>query len=416
MNRRLANFALVCGSVVFSVLLVLGVDRILGLINTEPFLSRGLLFSPNVSALYEASEFSFVAQINNLGIRDFDTTVKKQHASRVVVIGDSYTFGWGVSIEDTWVKVLEENLRDRGHDVEILNLGCPGFGPLNYVMTAERAIPLLKPDLVLIGLLPRDDLSQAWIMEGGGEPGAETDATLVVRTMQRFFPHLVALAVPGRADEEAHLVKANQKRWEKIIIRKVWKRRNRKILSSMTDAERERFKALDSGFRENVRGGKLNPFLLISALGRAEAKNSGKDPDLHSEEIQKGIESSSRILERVKGVADIHGADLLALLIPEGGFTSPEVWEFQRKIGSKVPRGILSTEVFDQAALEALKRGDIDGVVVTEEFRRRAQESPLYYPMDTHLNSAGNRIFADLVTPIVEERLFGQPVRGDDRE
>ena len=58
------------------------------------------------------------------------------------------------------MKQLEAHLRQRGHKVEIANLGRGGTYPRNYADVAEKAIPLLKPDLVLIAVLQGDDLAQ----------------------------------------------------------------------------------------------------------------------------------------------------------------------------------------------------------------------------------------------------------------
>jgi hypothetical protein len=45
---------------------------------------------------------------------------------RIAAVGDSVTFGWGVSPDESWVTLVEAELRQRGHDVELLNAGSPG--------------------------------------------------------------------------------------------------------------------------------------------------------------------------------------------------------------------------------------------------------------------------------------------------
>src|ERR1017187_8033553 len=58
-----------------------------------------------------------------------DCAVRKSSARRVLAIGDSFTYGWGVDGEDSWPKVMERALRRGGLDIEGANLGAPGGGP-----------------------------------------------------------------------------------------------------------------------------------------------------------------------------------------------------------------------------------------------------------------------------------------------
>jgi len=80
---------------------------------------------------------------------------------RIVAIGDSYTYGWGVEQEQTWLRLLEELLAAQGYPVQTVNLGKPGSGPPDYAALAERAVPILRPDLILVVLLQGNDLGAA---------------------------------------------------------------------------------------------------------------------------------------------------------------------------------------------------------------------------------------------------------------
>ncbi len=51
-----------------------------------------------------------------------------QGVKRILSIGDSVTFGWGVEDDEAWPVHLERLLRGRGHAVEVLNAGVPGQG------------------------------------------------------------------------------------------------------------------------------------------------------------------------------------------------------------------------------------------------------------------------------------------------
>lgn len=82
---------------------------------------------------------------------------KRDDTFRIIVIGDSLTYGLGVDEEDTYPRVLEKELRKR-YRVEVLNLGVCGFDSEELVEVVERFAPLLKPDLILYGLCLNDFL------------------------------------------------------------------------------------------------------------------------------------------------------------------------------------------------------------------------------------------------------------------
>ena len=71
---------------------------------------------------------------------------------RLVVVGDSYTFGQGVRDPETFVEVLGERLPDW----ELLNLAVPGYGTDQQVLTFEIHGRAYRPDVVLLGFFVRD--------------------------------------------------------------------------------------------------------------------------------------------------------------------------------------------------------------------------------------------------------------------
>ena len=77
---------------------------------------------------------------------------------RVVALGDSSTFGWGVADDETYAAQLEATLDgDAKADTwEVLNLGVPGYSTFQgTVMLAREALPL-APDVVTWSYLSND--------------------------------------------------------------------------------------------------------------------------------------------------------------------------------------------------------------------------------------------------------------------
>lgn len=70
--------------------------------------------------------------------RDFDTE-KKAGITRIGVLGDSLAWGGGIeSIDDRFSNILEKKLRGAGHNVEVYNLGKPGFDTDQEVAEFEK--------------------------------------------------------------------------------------------------------------------------------------------------------------------------------------------------------------------------------------------------------------------------------------
>ena len=96
---------------------------------------------------------------NRYGLRDHDFELAKAPGEfRVVAIGDSFTFGVGVQLDDCWTEVLERGLRERlGRPVEVINAGfASGYHPGGYERWIVDDGIKLQPDVVAIGLCLND--------------------------------------------------------------------------------------------------------------------------------------------------------------------------------------------------------------------------------------------------------------------
>lgn len=63
-------------------------------------------------------------EINSKGLRDREFPYERPSGrTRILMLGDSITFGWGVTCEETSSKRLERLLKEQGFDVEVINTG-----------------------------------------------------------------------------------------------------------------------------------------------------------------------------------------------------------------------------------------------------------------------------------------------------
>ncbi len=82
---------------------------------------------------------------------------KQADTFRIIVLGDSLTYGYGIAEEDTYPRVLEREL-GKTFRVEVLNLGVSGAQSEDVFKILRRHFPVLQPDLVMYGVCLNDFL------------------------------------------------------------------------------------------------------------------------------------------------------------------------------------------------------------------------------------------------------------------
>ena len=110
--------------------------------------------NPRSMTMRHATEFFDVTyRTNRYGLRGPEIPAKGDRL-RVVHIGDSYTFGWGVEEGDSIPAQTEKRLRELlGSDrVDVINFGVPGTNPISFYNYAKNYVPKLNPDVVLVSL------------------------------------------------------------------------------------------------------------------------------------------------------------------------------------------------------------------------------------------------------------------------
>lgn len=99
----------------------------------------------------------FPYRINAHGLRDRDRPAKKPGSTRVLVIGDSYTWGYAVAEEEAFPQVAERLLRDRGHgEIEVINGGVPDYNSRQERQLLEQLLPIYQPDAVFLAYVVND--------------------------------------------------------------------------------------------------------------------------------------------------------------------------------------------------------------------------------------------------------------------
>jgi lysophospholipase L1-like esterase len=102
-------------------------------------------------------EFTSDVRLNARGFRDAEVAeTKAGHAFRIVLLGDSITWGHGVDQAQRYGDVLAQALRRRGITAEVANLAVSGYGTDQELLLWEREGRRYCADLVLLGLYEND--------------------------------------------------------------------------------------------------------------------------------------------------------------------------------------------------------------------------------------------------------------------
>jgi len=162
-SDNLKNIVLFLGVLLIMVILTEAVLRVLDMPKyssvaetyRRPDEIRYHSFIPNSYGRVRTSEYDVEFRINSIGLRDREIDPVKQKY-RILMLGDSFTEGTGVNINDTISKQLESMLVRRGYNVEVINAGFIGYSPiLEYLYLKHEGI-LLNPDMVILNLDPND--------------------------------------------------------------------------------------------------------------------------------------------------------------------------------------------------------------------------------------------------------------------
>lgn len=109
--------------------------------------------------------------INSLELRDdreYDLQ-KKPNTFRILVLGDSVTFGHGALYEGTYPYLLEQQLRRWRPQIDwqVWNAAVPGYNTTQELAQLEEVGPRFKPDLVIVGFFT-NDITDNYTIEPAG--------------------------------------------------------------------------------------------------------------------------------------------------------------------------------------------------------------------------------------------------------
>lgn len=317
----------------------------------------------------EKREFRVAYRINSLGLRDREYPPDPPAgAVRLLFMGDSFTEGFGVELDDTFVKGIERRLNASpprpGGRYEAVNMGVASFSPLLEYLFLRELLPRLRGHLLLLSLDPTD-FSDDFHYQTGATWGPDGEPLRVNHDglQPNYFSHSRHFleALPGPPWRDIRLVRYLVHQW----IRRTHGR------------------------------------WVAGRLGRIEYDHHGwtRPGNPHMGDWERQLDRTFGHILRIQALARRAGMGFAVAGYPHGHMVHPQAWCAGRERGhyecGKTYASPLFPRLLQRCAEAALACWDL-----TEEFRR-PDATALYHDRDGHFTVKGN----DVMAAALERRL-----------
>jgi hypothetical protein len=134
---------------------VLGVQKASDMIMPKGFEKRDVFVEGAANSYYWQGKLHVLDQHRMRHIGQYPP--KKSDTFRIIIVGDSFTYGEGVSEEESYPRKLESLLKN-DYRVEVFNFGVMGFQSEDIVDIIEKYVPQFQTDLIIYGVCFNDFL------------------------------------------------------------------------------------------------------------------------------------------------------------------------------------------------------------------------------------------------------------------
>ncbi|GEM_PF-6088540 len=346
------NLSLVLGAVVIALLVGEAAIRLVpprGFVDLPsdlliPHPTLGRVMPANYGPVEKVtSELSFRVQTNSHGLRDVDIGPKTLGVTRIIVLGDSFTWGDGVNLDETYVKQLETLLNGRcgragATKYEVINAGVPEWGPAQMWLYLKDYGVKFEPDLVLLGLFDLD--------------------------IYRNEPYLATVF------DAASLPRGDIPSRSSLSSLKVWLTGHSRLYNVVAVYV--------------VHSPALNDWLRRTGL-RAEKPREFLSAELgYTDRI---LKENGRILEMMRDFTKHQGISFLAAYIP----TASQV--------KAIAEGRATDDRVVQMMRSAFRDAPESLVDLSTGLAAPTDPGPMYYPWDGHWTARGHRRAAEILWP-----------------
>lgn len=368
----------------------------------------GLLFEPNTVAHYQTTEFNYKAEINSLGLRNKEINIQKEDSCfRILCLGDSWTYGWGVDIEDSWPVQLETFLHKHGYSkVEVINCGRPGQYTTTHKNNLTKLVPLLNPDLVLLGVLQLDDLAQLY-ENTYFLKNTEHKKTITKTGFQAYLRNFMYSLVNASFSNYVSLLKNNKLSKgsnKEIEIKEDWASSSNKMIENFNALQQLRFSTFPDTIQTLFKTGNLNPSLLEIYLfypDRLPIFNNPANPA-----TKFALQQMDGDLKEMETFCEKYKVKIIFLNLPINDFTGHTVMRSASDI--LTPFWVSNNKIDSMYRSLALKN-KLPYFELTETFCSLKNKENYFFLFDGHPNRNGYAEIANAVGDFLTQHNFVEP-------
>ncbi len=302
---------------------------------------------PDFQGTLRESEFDTSIRVNSLGYRQDEFKAQKGQGLRIVVVGDSFTFGYGVEERDSYPRVLERLLaevrtRNELLPVEVINAGVPAWWTDAYYLYLKEYGLALEPDLILLGLFMGNDID-----------GPDARSAIWPRVDAEGLP--LQIGSTNTQIEKGRRVHVKRRsRWKFPLLR------DSHVFQLLYTAQRNMRRA-------------LKPTIKARSLYQP----------FYSPQTKTIVEQVMNLIGAMVRLSQRHGARFVVVMLPERG---------QVSAASKATYGELDFDKPQRLFAEFFKKQNIAYLDLLPTLRAAADNTALYFQYDSHLSVEGNRL------------------------
>ncbi|MBM76008.1 MAG: hypothetical protein CMK59_11460 [Proteobacteria bacterium] len=110
----------------------------------------------------ENRSFNVSTNLDGLRLTSQTPAQREKSSHRIMTLGCSTTFGWGVDNPESYPAVLQKYVKEAKYSTEIVNGGQPGYTSFQGSILWDKVLKNYTPDVVLIGYIVQDARKAAY--------------------------------------------------------------------------------------------------------------------------------------------------------------------------------------------------------------------------------------------------------------
>lgn len=322
---------------------------------------------PNASDRFVALDFDTQVSINSLGLRGAERSFSKgKNVKRILVLGDSMTYGFGVENNETYSAVLENllNKYDTDQEYEVWNAGfTSGYSPDTFYLYLREKGVNFNPGVVIVGLFVENDIIDLW----KNVPVIDNEEK-IIRIKSDFYSVQNNRLKRGSIENEPSEFQRIQSYVKRILLK------SSKLYSYIHQ--------------------RLSLFFI--------RENNPIFDKVYVTEVEKNFEQVDFYFGEIKKLTVANDIALIVAFLP-GKASVDELWKIYLK---KNPGS--SREKPRQILQSSCKKYNISCVDLWPEFMNLSNSGSLFFEHDGHWNRRGQHYAAELINHfLISEKMVG---------